>query len=197
MFAVHMEAHSVYPPLTETVVDEGEKLRERLAEVCTICGWTEREWAAKAGVSHSSLSAFRRRLATDPTASMNRNTLRALAETARVRVAWLARGEGEREAEDTTTAYALPNATTTKVSDATPVARIGGPLLSLASLARWTELESQARRLRPFHPAWVWDRVASVPLFLRVEPSAEVVAALADIVRWTEESVSQTTDGGA
>lgn len=284
MFVAHEERNDVYPPHAETTMNDGERLRDRLAEVCKARGWTEREWAQRSGVSHSSLSAFRRRLSTDPNATMNRSILRALADGAHVKLAWLARGEGERdvpddawpqgeprEAETTepgtlllrveeicrehgwtekewceraglnastlsklreratdgphakmqkTSLRALasaagvnerwlrlgdgerdapqrpyaaqPQAAPKGVADVAIKVRAGEvPELVHGALVRWAEIEAEARAMRPLHPAWVWERVARVPLFLRVEPTADIVAALSDVVRWAEDRVER------
>ena len=167
-------------------------LIERLEEVRKARAWSEREWCERASLSHGTISFFRRRLKDDPAASMNRASLDALAKAADVNIKWLRTGQGPRDAGDT----AAPQGPVTRpgevrlrlVAGRPPEATFGG-------LAEWQSLEATARRLRPLHPEWVWARLAEVPLFLGVDPDAETVAAVADLIRWKGGPPPESDDG--
>ncbi len=183
MFAAHVSEERVYPLSQSMATSTPSTLNERIKEVCDARGWTEKEWCERAQVSPSALSKYRSRAENDVKASMQRTTLRLLADAAGVHELWLRRGEGPRDLE---TAPVLVDASA--LNGVTLRVRPGeAPQAVYGALARWPEIEERARALRPLHPAWVWDRIASIPLFLRVEPNAENVAALSDVVRWTED----------
>jgi len=164
-------------------------LIERIEEVRKARGWSEREWCERATLSHGTISFFRRRLKEDPAASMNRASLDALARAADVNIKWLRTGQGPRDVGDTTTPTRPGEVRLRLVGGKPPTATFGG-------LAEWQSLEATARRLRPLHPAWVWTRLADAPLFLGIEPDAETVAAVADLIRWKGEPPHEDDDEG-
>lgn len=170
-------------------------LIERLEEVRKAREWSEREWCERASLSHGTISFFRRRLKDDPAASMNRASLDALAKAADVNIKWLRTGQGPRDVGDTGAgssglAVTRPGEVRLRLVGGKP------PSATFGGLAEWQSLETTARRLRPLHPEWVWARLADAPLFLGIEPDAETVAAVADLIRWKGEPPREGEDEG-
>lgn len=186
---------------TETVYSRrmARTLIDRMDEVLAARGWSEREWMDRANASHGTVSALRRRLASNPQAKMNAHTLRSLASAAGVSETWLRTGHGTRDlatgvpshaSDAPPTPYVIPPSQPAFVAESgvvsVRVAPGAAPRFTFGALERWNELETEAKALRPLHPAWVWPRVAETPLFLVRDADAPTVAAFADLIRWAE-----------
>lgn len=175
-------------------------LIDRIEEVLAARNWSEREWTDRARASHGTVSALRRRLTENPRATMNTHTLRSLADAAGISETWLRTGHGTRDLATGVPApapYATPATTPATVADVTTVrVRLEpgvAPRFTFGSLDHWKDLEPEAKRLRPLHPAWVWSRVAETPLFLTRTVDGQTVAVLADFIRWAEEGLHVDT----
>lgn len=192
MFTEHARPESDYPRASEMSTST---LLSRIEEVCRERGWTEKEWCERAELNASTLSKFRERATDDPHATMQKTSFRALANAAEVNERWLRLGDVPREIVrgQPPRPYAAPGSSPSfGVSDVAIRVRAGEvPELVHGALVRWPDLEAEARAMRPLHPAWVWERVARVPLFLRVEPTADIIAALSDVVRWAEDRIER------
>lgn len=76
-------------------------LAERLEKVLADLGWSRRQWALKAGLSHSAITQFLIRAAKSDTASLKSKEIEALASVAGVPFEWLATGDGSGPAPAT------------------------------------------------------------------------------------------------
>lgn len=137
-------------------------MEERLRLTVERSGLSARALCLKAGLSHGYLVHAFTKLKTDPNASFVNTSIHALADAAGVSRAWLLSGVGSPDDVNAPAAFSHL-----------------GPF---AELPDWPTLLEGAKALRPHVPAWVWERVATVPVFLSRAPTAGTVAGLAELV---------------
>lgn len=168
-------------------------IADRLEEVLRVRGLGSNELSRLAELSEGFVSHAVTKSRKNPNADINGAKAVKIAKAAKVNLEWLLTGEGPRDISPPDlhpVPYSLPVRSTSIVAEGELRLRFSAgesPTFVFGSLVNWPELREGAARMRPNHPAWVWERVASAPLFLAAEPSAAMVAEVADLV-WTFEA---------
>lgn len=167
-------------------------IADRLEEVLKVRGLGSNELSRLANVSEGFVSHVITKSKKNPNADINGAKAVLIAKAAKVNLEWLLTGEGPRDLPREDLApivYSLPARSSAGVGEGELRLRLNAgapPTLVFGSLVHWPELLEGAKRVRPNHSPWVWDRVAAAPPFLAAEPSVSMVAAIADLV-WAFE----------
>jgi hypothetical protein len=167
-------------------------IADRLEEVLKVRGLGSNELSRLAGLSEGFVSHAVTKSKKNPEADINAAKAVKIAKAARVNLEWLLTGEGPRDLpreDPPQVPYTIHARSSVGVADRELRVRLpsgASPTFVFGSLVNWPELLEGATRMRSNHSAWVWERVAAAPLFLAAEPSAAMVAQMADLV-WAFE----------
>lgn len=129
--------------------------------------WKAKPLSIAAGLGPMHLGAIVRGEIKNP----GEETLRPVAEAAKVSVGWLMSGEGDP----------FPSSRSHDVGELAPSVDWSAPP-TFDALPNWPALLAGAKPLRPQHPAWVWDKLAKSRPMLSQPPTTGMVAKASDMV---------------
>ncbi len=149
-------------------------LGERIAWILTNRGISQRELARRSGLQGAHVTMILKRLRASETATVENDTLVALARGSGVSVRWLATGEGDAdELVDPPAPDEVP-----------PDSRDTGFVSpKFRNLPNWSRLVDAARSMDPSIPAWAWEQLGESSPFLVGPASPGLVLSCAKVVR--------------
>ena len=151
-------------PLVARVTVDPVSVKERVQEVLRRTGWSQRELARQSGLAGSHVSL----ILTNLGENVRVDTLRAIAQAARVSESWMITGAGDPDdavfAEETTASSE------------------GFDVACFSALPNWRELLASARLLRPQLPDWVWLSLGAAHPLIAGPASPGMLAELADVL---------------